>query len=191
MVVCLLCDKECCTIAFRSASRSDNNQLNKKNKHVSLHTLKHVQLLPLPLEQAWDFFSSPLNLNKITPPEMNFVIRSAFKPEDRVYAGMLIHYNVSPLFHIPLSWTTEITAVEQHRYFIDEQRHGPFAFWHHQHFFERVPGGVKMTDIVSWKVPGWFLGDVVNWLLVNKRVEGIFSFRKQKLTTLFGSLGEE
>lgn len=155
---------------------------------MSLHTLKHIQFLPIPLSEAWNFFSSPLNLNKITPPEMNFNILSEFKPEDRVYAGMLIHYKVSPLLNIPLSWTTEITAVEHHRYFIDEQRHGPFTFWHHQHFFEAVPGGVKMTDIVSWKVPGWFIGDVINSITVQKKVKGIFEYRKKKMESLFGTL---
>lgn len=154
---------------------------------MSLHTLKHIQVIPVSIDEAWDFFSSPLNLNKITPPEMNFTILSDFKKEDRVYAGMLIHYKVSPLFNIPLNWTTEITEVKHHQYFIDEQRRGPFAFWHHEHFFEEVEAGVKMTDAVSWKVPGWFLVDMINALTVQKRVEGIFEFRKKKMETLFGT----
>lgn len=154
---------------------------------MSLHTLKHTQIISIPLNEAWDFFSSPLNLNKITPPEMNFNILSTFNPEDKVYAGMLIKYKVSPLLGIPLNWTTEITAVEYQRHFIDEQRSGPFAYWHHEHFFEAVPEGVKMTDIVSWKVPGWFLGDIINRLTVQKRVEGIFAFRKKKMESLFGN----
>lgn len=153
---------------------------------MSLHTLKHIQVVPVSLSEAWDFFSSPLNLNKITPPDMNFNILSEFKPDDRIYAGMLINYKVSPLLGIPLNWTTEITAVEYQHYFIDEQRHGPFAFWHHQHFFEPVADGVKMTDLVSWKVPGWFLGDLINAITVQKRVEAIFEFRKSKMDTLFG-----
>lgn len=155
---------------------------------MSLHTLERIQVLPIPLDQAWDFFSSPLNLDKITPPEMNFVVLSDFKPEDRIYAGMLIHYKVSPLFHIPLRWITEISEVAHHRYFTDTQRRGPFAWWHHRHFFEAVPGGVRMTDQVSWKVPGGILGDLVNGLVVSRRVEKIFDFRSSKLQSLFGSM---
>ncbi len=153
---------------------------------MSLHSIEKVQVLETSLAEAWDFFSSPLNLGSITPPDMNFKILSDFKPGDKIYAGMLIHYQVSPLFGIPLNWTTEITAAVHNRYFIDEQRRGPFAYWHHEHFFEAVPEGVKMTDKVQWKVHGWFLGDIVNSIIVEKRVQEIFAFRKTKMQSLFG-----
>ena len=103
-----------------------------------------------------------------------------------MYAGMLIDYKVSPLFGIPLNWTTEITSVDHHDYFIDEQRKGPFAFWRHEHFFEETNGGVKMTDVVSWRVHGWFIGDIINALIVRKRIEEIFEFQEKKMEELFG-----
>lgn len=155
---------------------------------MSLHSLKRIQVIPVSLEEAWDFFSSPLNLDIITPPDMNFRVRSEFKKADRVFAGMMIQYTVSPLFKIPLRWTTEITEVQHHHHFIDEQRKGPFAYWHHEHFFEEVNEGVKMTDRVSWRVPGWIFGDLINMLVVQKRVEAIFEFRKLKMQELFGTI---
>ena len=43
------------------------------------HTLEREQWLPIPTEQAWDFFSSPRNLAKITPGDMGFRIREPFE----------------------------------------------------------------------------------------------------------------
>jgi ligand-binding SRPBCC domain-containing protein len=152
---------------------------------MSLHSLRRVQLLPISIQEAWDFFTSPLNLSVITPPEMNFKILSSFKPSDKVYEEMLINYFVSPLFHIPLQWQTEITKVESLKFFIDEQRKGPFAVWHHEHYFKPLNDGVEMTDVVNWKVPFGFLGDIVNSIVVKRKVEEIFSFREKKLKELF------
>lgn len=152
---------------------------------MSLHSLERKQILGISLGEAWDFFSSPLNLDQITPPSMHFVIRSDFKKEDRINEGMLIHYTVSPLLGIPLKWTTKITEVDYPHHFADEQLKGPFSFWRHQHFFEAVEQGVKMTDMVVYVVPGWFLGDVVNTITVRKKVSAIFNYRAGVLEKLF------
>ena len=152
---------------------------------MSLHTLQRTQLLPIAVEEAWNFFSSPFNLSLITPPEMNFKILSSFKTGDQIFEGMLIDYFVSPLFNVPLRWQTEISKVELLNFFIDEQRKGPFAVWHHEHSFKQCDGGTEMRDIGQWKVPFGFLGDIVNALLVQKKVEAIFSFREKKLRELF------
>ena len=154
---------------------------------MSLHSLSRIQFLPISIEEAWDFFTSPLNLSVITPPEMNFKILSPFNPGDRIYEGMLIDYFVSPLLHVPLRWQTEITKVEPLNFFIDEQRKGPYAYWHHEHYFKHVKDRVEMTDVVKWKVPLGFLGDIVNSIMVKKKVEEIFSFREKKLRELFFS----
>lgn len=147
--------------------------------HMSkVYSLKSVQELPIPLEKAWTFFSSPANLKDITPPSLGFNIISKYQGET-MYEGQIIEYTVKPLLGIPVYWMTEITHVEPKKYFIDEQRFGPYSFWHHQHHFKEIPNGVEMTDIVHYKIPFWFLGDIANSLFVRKQLEGIFDFRER------------
>ena len=140
------------------------------------------------MEKAWDFFSSPANLQQITPSSLGFSIISKFHG-DKMYAGQIIEYKVRPVMGIPLYWMTEITHVTEGRYFVDEQRFGPYSLWHHQHHFRVVEGGVEMTDIVHYKLPFWFLGDIANSLLVKRQLKGIFDFRFKKVESLFGKMG--
>lgn len=149
------------------------------------HTLTRTQFVPVPLSEAWDFFSNPANLAAITPSGMGFHILSKNKME-RMYAGQLIEYRVSPVLGIPLYWMTEITHVVEGRYFIDEQRFGPYSLWHHQHHFREVAGGVEMTDLIHYRVPLGLLGRLANLLFVRKKLEGIFEYRFQKVEALFG-----
>lgn len=155
---------------------------------MAVHTLKRVQRLPIPLEKAWDFFSSPLNLKEITPAYMGFRVTSDPDFLSPMYAGQVITYTVKPLFGIPLFWMTEITQVAPGKYFIDEQRVGPYALWHHQHHFKQIPGGVEMTDLVHYRVPLGPLGDLANGLFVRRQLEGIFNYRWNKLEGLFGTM---
>jgi ligand-binding SRPBCC domain-containing protein len=154
------------------------------------YSIKTVQHLPVSMEQAWDFFSKPQNLKDITPSNLGFVIRSRHHGE-RMYPGQILEYTVSPVLGIPLYWMTEITQVQEHKFFIDEQRFGPYTLWHHQHHFEEVPGGVRMTDIVHYRLPFWFLGDIAQWLFVKKQLYGIFDFRFRKAEEVFGKWGSE
>jgi ligand-binding SRPBCC domain-containing protein len=141
-----------------------------------VYSLKTIQKLPITLEQAWDFFSSPANLKEITPDNLGFKIVSQHHG-DKMYAGQIIEYTVSPVLGIPMYWMTEITHVEDKKYFVDEQRFGPYSMWHHQHHFKTVDGGVEMTDIVHYKLPFWFLGDIAHYLFVNKQLKNIFDYR--------------
>lgn len=149
-----------------------------------MHQIRTVQTLPISLEKAWDFFSNPANLAKITPPDMNLIPTSAL-PES-TYPGMFITYKVKPLLGIPMLWVTEITHVREQAFFVDEQRLGPYRIWHHQHHFRAVPGGVEMTDIVDYCIPGGPLGVLLNTLFIGKKVRGIFEYRHHRLVELFG-----
>ncbi len=155
---------------------------------MSVHTLKRVQRLPISVEEAWDFFSSPLNLIEITPAHMDFQVTSDPDFLGKIYAGQVITYTVKPLLGIPLYWMTEITHVRQHEFFVDEQRAGPYSMWRHQHHFKTIPGGVEMTDWVHYRVPLGILGDFANWLFVRRQVGEIFDFRYKKLEEIFGSM---
>ena len=125
---------------------------------MKIYSLTKKQFLPISLDQAWDFFSSPINLKKITPEYMGFEITSDLG-DGKMYPGQIITYVVTPVLGIPMSWATEITHVVDKKYFVDEQRFGPYTFWHHQHWFKTVEGGVEMTDIVNYGLPLGFLGD--------------------------------
>lgn len=148
-----------------------------------LYTIHSQQLIKAPLERVWDFMSNPANLATITPAYMKFTVLSA--PEKKVFPGQIIEYYVSPVFGIRLHWVTEITQVKDKEYFIDEQRFGPYAFWHHKHFLKETPEGTLMTDIVHYKLPLGFLGRIAHGLFVKKQLQGIFDFRKKKLDELF------
>lgn len=149
-----------------------------------MHRITTVQTLPICLDEAWDFFSDPRNLAHITPKDMNLIPTSPLP--DHTYPGMLITYKVKPLLGIPMLWVTEITHVRDREFFVDEQRMGPYRIWHHQHHFKTVKGGVEMTDIVDYRVPGGPFGLLLNKIMIGKKVESIFEFRRKKLVELFG-----
>jgi ligand-binding SRPBCC domain-containing protein len=151
-----------------------------------MYRIERTQELPISLEEAWAFFSSPKNLAKITPKELGFVVHG--NVPEVMYPGLFIEYTVSPLLGIPMRWVTEITHVREGSYFVDEQRVGPYAIWHHEHFFESVPGGVKMTDVVHYKVPLGILGNLVHPWLVRPKLEQIFSYRWAANERMFGTL---
>jgi ligand-binding SRPBCC domain-containing protein len=148
-----------------------------------MRQLEFMQFLPIPLEEAWAFFSNPANLQKITPEDMKFIIRS--EVPEKIYPGLIIIYTVSPLFRIPVKWVTEITHVKEPFYFVDEQLSGPYFVWHHEHHFKEVPGGVMMIDRLFYKVPMGFIGNILDTLLIHKKVQGIFLHRTKALTVIF------
>jgi ligand-binding SRPBCC domain-containing protein len=153
---------------------------------MKIYLLKRTQFLPITLTRAWEFFSSPRNLEKITPEHMGFTI--IYKSGGaKMYPGQLIRYKVNVLPMVRLHWVTEITQVQEPYFFIDEQRFGPYALWHHQHHFKEVPGGVEMTDEVNYAIPLGFIGRLANWLFVERQVNAIFDYRFNVLEKYFSS----
>lgn len=140
--------------------------------------------LPMSLKEGWEFFSDPRNLNKITPPSMGFEIKN--KVPRFMYAGMIIIYKVKAFLGIPLTWVTEITHMEEPGFFVDEQRFGPYKFWHHQHILTEVSGGIEVEDIVHYAVPVPILGRLVNLLLVRPKLKKIFEYREKELQRQVG-----
>jgi len=154
---------------------------------MKVYTLRTEQELPISIEEAWNFFSTPLNLNEITPKEMKFNILTDIEGK-RMYPGMIINYIVTPIANIPMRWTTEIKHVEHQKYFVDEQRFGPYAMWHHKHFFEPTDKGVKMVDQVDYALPlGWF-GQIARELFVQNKLNEIFDYRFKTLEEKFGRI---
>ena len=150
-----------------------------------VYSLKTVQRIPISLAEAWDFFSKPDNLKDITPSNLGFNIISKHHGS-RMYQGQIIEYKVSPVLGIPLYWMTEITHVVPEQFFVDEQRFGPYSLWHHQHHFKAIEGGVEMTDIVHYKLPFWFLGDIAHPIFVKAQLRNIFEHRFKAVQARFG-----
>ena len=155
-------------------------------KQSGIYTLTSEQILPISLEKAWDFFTIPTNLDKITPKEMDFKITN--NPPSKTYKGQIITYKIGILPLIKSKWITEITHLEDHQFFVDEQRFGPYAMWHHEHHFEEIEAGkVKMTDIVNFKMPFGIFGDLFGGALVKNKVRFIFESRFTILEKYFTS----
>jgi ligand-binding SRPBCC domain-containing protein len=151
-----------------------------------VYTLSSKQKLPITVDEAWNFLSSPKNLKDITPDYMGFhIISGADKP---MYAGQIIQYLVTPVLGIKTHWVTEITHVVDKAYFVDEQRFGPYTLWHHKHFIKEIDGGVEMEDIIDYKLPFGFLGRMLHPYLVKPKLTEIFNYRTNKLNELFGRI---
>lgn len=152
---------------------------------MAFYQLIKTQKLPSSINEIWDFISSPANLKEITPEHMGFIVTSSIGGE-KMYSGMIITYKVSPLLGIKLNWVTEITHVKDFEYFVDEQRIGPYAMWHHQHKIEAIEGGVLMTDIVTYQPPMGILGALAHSLFIKNQLKQIFDYRTIALEKKFG-----
>lgn len=153
-------------------------------KHSGIYTLSTEQILNVPLQKAWDFFSSPENLEKITPSHMGFQITS--EVDKKAYAGQIITYKVGILPGVKSNWVTEITEVKEQQFFIDEQRFGPYKMWHHEHWFEEMPDGKTiMKDKISYKIPFGFLGHIAQKIFIKKQLKTIFEHRFTTLENFF------
>lgn len=146
---------------------------------MRIHRLTRSQPLPISLAEAWPFFSTPRNLEAITPDFLRFRITSEV-PED-IYAGLIITYRIAAVAGIPMTWVTEIKHVEHLSRFVDEQRLGPFRFWFHEHRFRAAAEGIVMEDIVHYAMPWGWLGELIHWLFIRRRLNAIFDFRRDYL----------
>ena len=151
---------------------------------MKIYQYSAKQKLPISIDRAWELLSSPKNLQLITPEYMGFKILSG--AERPIFAGQIIQYLVTPILNIPTKWVTEITHVVDKNYFVDEQRFGPYALWHHAHFIKEIEGGVEMEDLINYKVPLGWLGQLVHPFLVKPKLNEIFEYRRKKLIELYG-----
>ena len=152
---------------------------------MKIFKLKYSQKLPISLNEAWDFLSSPNNLELITPKSMDFNITDWDRK--KAYPAQIIQYTVKPILGIKINWVTEITHVRGKEYFVDEQRFGPYTFWHHKHFIKEIEGGVIMEDVIHYKPPFGLLGVLLNFLFINSKLNSIFKHRELELIKTFGN----
>ena len=151
---------------------------------MALERLHFTQSLPIPLDEAWAFFSDPRNLPVITPPALGFRILS--HPPAAIHAGLMISYSVRPLPGLRTLWVSEITHARAPGYFVDEQRVGPYRLWHHEHHFRAAPGGGTLVeDEIHYLLPFGFAGSWAAGWLVRRQLRAIFAFRKAALAQRF------
>lgn len=150
--------------------------------------LERTQDLAAPLDRVWDFFATPANLNELTPPDLRFVILGEPGP---MRAGQLIRYHIRVAPLVRIHWLTEIRHVVPGSSFVDEQRSGPYAFWYHEHHFASIPGGVRMTDRVTYALPAGPLGDLVHAAWVGAKLRHIFDYRDRRAGEIFGRLSSD
>ncbi len=153
--------------------------------HSGVHTLRVSQFLPVERSDLWEFLCQPGNLSEITPSEMGFRVTSPVN-SGVMYSGQIITYKVMPFKGIRVNWVTEISHLREGWYFVDEQRFGPYRFWHHKHFLEEVEGGTCMSDLVTYKMPLGWIGRIMNLLLVRRKLRQIFEYRQRVLEDRFG-----
>lgn len=150
-----------------------------------MYKLYFSQKLPISLDEAWDFFSSPDNLEKITPCNLDFKIQHHWADKN-MYSGQIIAYTIRPFWNIKLEWVTEIIAIQKPEYFIDEQKFGPYIFWHHEHWFSAISKGVVMEDLIYYKLPWGILGKALHHMKIKKDLDAIFIHRRAALEKIFG-----
>lgn len=152
---------------------------------MAVHTLQSKQIIPAPRDRVWDFFSNPRNLARITPPGMGFSMDESDLP-GRLRPGLMITHRLTPLLGIPITWLSEITHIVENAFFIDEQRIGPYAVWHHEHeFLDLGDGRTEMVDRVTYVMPFGPLGELFHPWLVKPQLYRIFAFREKTVRELF------
>ena len=155
------------------------------SKQSNIYRLYNQQFLPISLKDAWRFFSTPQNLQKITPEELDFEMTSP--DEGKVYLGQIITYKIRLNKVFRMNWVTEITGMIHENYFVDEQRFGPYKMWHHRHTFEEVEGGVLVTDTVHFKIPLSLIAPLAYRFFVKQNLKRIFNYRTEKLNEIIAS----
>jgi ligand-binding SRPBCC domain-containing protein len=151
---------------------------------MRIFRLETTVVLNSDLDTVWNYFATPSNLNEMTPDDLQFEVLTDVEGKP-MYEGMIINYIVRPIMNIPMRWTTEITHCKDKKYFVDEQRFGPYRFWHHQHHFEQKGNQVIMTDIVHYAVPMGILGRIAKVIIVEPKLKKIFDFRSKKVLEIF------
>ncbi len=148
-----------------------------------MHTLQNSQIVDSDIDTIWEFFSTPSNLNELTPPSLRFEILSG--EDERIHNGQVICYRIGILPFLRCKWLTEIKHVVPFQSFVDEQRLGPYAFWYHKHSFIKHESTVEIVDTVNYSIGFGPMGSILNFLWIKHHLNHIFSYRNERMIALF------
>ena len=165
--------------------KNSKNELSITNNGGGVFLLRQSQVVNSDVKKLWKFISNPKNLNELTPKDLQFQILTKNLPQN-TYNGMIIEY----LIKLPLlgnkNWLTEIKAVIEEKQFIDEQRIGPYKMWYHRHAVEKISKEkTLMIDEIYYIPPFGFLGKIVNFFFIKRKLKQIFSYREKKMKEIF------
>lgn len=153
-----------------------------------MYVLRRQQIVNRPLGEVFDFFQRPENLSLITPPELGFELLSPSPV--LMEQGRIIDYTIR-LFKLPVHWRSLISDYHPPNEFVDQQIHGPYRFWHHQHRFEDLGDRTRLIDEVHYALPHYLpLASMINRFYVRPHLEHIFDFRAETFAHLFGGIIE-
>ena len=153
-----------------------------------MYTLYREQYLTATLAEAWDLLKNPANLDRITPPDLQFQIVSSV-PEE-MFNGLIIDYRIKIPWFGMHAWIAEIKHIKERHSFVDEQRIGPYKFWYHYHQIDAEDGRIKLTDRVYYEVPYGIIGKILHLLFIRKTLNRIFDYRKEKLEELLTNINQ-
>lgn len=151
---------------------------------MHVYRLHRTQILPVSLDAAWDFLCRPEHLRDLTPPGVGLTVTSDLP--DLMYPGLIITYRLGLYSMFYFNWVTEITQAKPLSYFIDEQRSGPYRFWHHEHRLRSTARGVEMIDLIHYALPFGLLGRMVHAAIVRRQLNAIFDYRREALSEILG-----
>jgi ligand-binding SRPBCC domain-containing protein len=157
---------------------------------VKLHTLQQSQGLPIAARTAWEFFSNPANLARLTPPDMQMRHPGGDQTAP-IFPGQMLWFDIRLVPGLWQTWVTEITHIDPGVSFIDEQRAGPYKLWRHRHLITPIHASAcEVTDTVHYALPFYPCGELAHSLMVRPMLEKIFAYRKQALALILGG-GQE
>ncbi len=155
---------------------------------MKLERIQTVQRLPIQIEEAWDFFTSPKNLRLTTPHWLD--LRLNMEPPEYLHPGTIVSATIRPFPVITTDWISELTHIRPPQFYITEQRVGPFKMWHHEHHFRAIDGGVEVEDIILYGMRYGMVGSFFHNVFVRKKLHEAFSHRAQVLEQRFGSINK-
>ena len=144
---------------------------------MKTHTIEASMLIPRSREQVFPFFCDVVNLQRITPPELDFRILTSLPVE--INKGTQVDYQLK-LFGIAFNWRSEITVWDPPNRFVDAQISGPYKLWEHTHLFYENDGGTLIDDQVKYRLPFWPFGEIA-YPVVRAQLKRIFNYRQQKI----------
>jgi len=151
---------------------------------MKIYQLYRRQALALPIREAWPFFSSPYNLNEITPDFFHVTVTS--NVPEQIYSGLMISYSMKAVFGLPMAWLSEVSHCDKPKRFVYEQRIGPFKFWSHEVCLTEQGNGIVLEDIVFYAMPFGWLGQLLNKVLIADKLARIFKVRHDYLNGRWG-----
>ena len=155
---------------------------------MKLERIQTIQRLPIQIEEAWDFFTSPKNMRLISPHWLDY--RLTMEPPEYLHPGTIVSASIRPIPIYSTNWISEITHVRPLQFYISEQRVGPFKMWHHEHYFRAHDEGVELEDIIMYGMPFGKVGSLVHNMFIRKKLHEAFSFRAQALEQRFGTISK-